>query len=636
MNRLRVSTLCLFLAACSVSPIQAPTAIRSQAHLRSSLNSAQSDYLRFQDREARREAREERRRREICREDPSAFECSELERIEVTGSRIDKSDLITNNQEAGVDEGGIVKKLGTKLLVLREGHLHVIETAGAASRGLQPLHSHKIVGDDSEDDIWYDEILAFRGGVLLLGFNFRRGTAELFVFELEARGRLDPRGRWMLQVNDYFSGNDYGARIRGNELVLSLQFGADALLEDMWPHAARIDATGEPIEASKVDLLAPDDLQVLDSLADWPQAYVFLRCDLDGLLQRRLDCQRSAAVANHGASSYVSSSGIYLTDFHWQPSAWHQPGFDPWSAKYSQLEPRLYRSRVLRLPLDPSEPSIALPVSGLAGDRYSFMESRDGLYLLTEEHAPEQARLNILQHLPFDAFRPGSSAVAEERRRFPGRIALARFAPEALWVVIESDDAGDSEDGGRLVLRQPLDGASPTTQQLPFEAERVELLQNHVLFLGNVYGDDDEPQHLQSVLLSRSDGRMGPGRLYPNQAARLDDRSHSFNSARLANGTDVAGLTVSARLPKGFENADVNELPEDLLILGRREDALEILGRVDMQHVADCELDCWEWYGSTRFFAFGERLFALSGEVLKELRIESSRLHEVSSVRLRP
>src|SRR5690606_13555328 len=46
-----------------------------------------------------------------CKSD-NADECAGLESITVTGSRVTDADLITNNQEAGVDEGGIVKKMG--------------------------------------------------------------------------------------------------------------------------------------------------------------------------------------------------------------------------------------------------------------------------------------------------------------------------------------------------------------------------------------------------------------------------------------------------------------------------------------------------------------------------------------------
>lgn len=55
-----------------------------------------------------------------------------------------------------------------------------------------------------------------------------------------------------------------------------------------------------------------------------------------------------------------------------------------------------------------------------------------------------------------------------------------------------------------------------------------------------------------------------------------------------------------------------------------------------MQHTpSGCELDCYGYYGSARFFAFGERLFTLSGELMKELRFDRAELRETGALRLR-
>ena len=61
----------------------------------------------------------------VC--DPALAECGqELQEIAVTGSRITPQS-ITNNQEAGVDEGDIVKQLGRFLIVLHDGRLFSID-----------------------------------------------------------------------------------------------------------------------------------------------------------------------------------------------------------------------------------------------------------------------------------------------------------------------------------------------------------------------------------------------------------------------------------------------------------------------------------------------------------------------------
>ena len=570
-------------------------------------------------------------------------DCAALDSIMVTGSRIVDTDLITNNQEAGVDEGGIVKKMGSLLLVLRQGVLHVIDAGAQERERFALLHSHTVVADDSRDDLYYDEILTFSGGAILLGFNFVDNAAELFVFRLDASGGLEPRGRWQMSVDDYFSGNDSGARIRDGELVLSLSFPAESLLKDNWPFAARVGSDGGPIEATRVDLLAPDDLQVLDGLGAEPQVYAFLRCDLDGLLQQRLACTRSAAVANADASTYIAADGIYLADHSWTRQAWRRRDFDPWLARWTVPKPGDYASRVLRLPQNRAEAPAVIATTGLPNGRFGLKETADGLYLIGSERLSEDAQRNLLQYIPLSRFRsrtPGL-APAEIRASIEGEIAFLRFDQDDAWLALEEAGGDDSEDdeyqpGTRQLHRLPLDGGPIRHLPLPAPVERIELLAEHVLLMGSVYRDD-EPQDLRTVLVRRDNAAVGPLGQWPGMAADLSSRSHSFNAARLDDGTELAGLPVFAPEPPAGSRYYREDLVEDLLVFRRAGDMLQLAARVDMQHSpSDCELDCYAWYGSARFFAFGERLFALSGELLKELRFDRGELKETGRVGLGP
>lgn len=572
-----------------------------------------------------------------------ADDCAALDSITVTGSRIVDTDLITNNQEAGVDEGGIVKKMGPLLLVLRQGVLHVIDTGAPGRERFELLHSHPVVADDSRDDLYYDEILTFSGGAILLGYNFASNAAELFVFRLDASGGLEPRGRWQLKVDDYFSSNDSGARIRDGELVLSLSFSADSLLKDNWPFAARVGNDGERIEATRIDLLAPDDLQVLDGLGAEPQVYAFLRCDLEGLLQQRLACTRSAAVANAGASTYIAADGIYLADYSWTAQAWRPRDFDPWLARWTGPEPGDYASRVLRLPQNRAEAPTVIATTGLPNGRFGFKETADGLYLIGSERLSEDTQRNLLQHIPFSRFRARtpSLAPAENRASIEGEIAFLRFDRDAAWLALEEAGGDDSEDdeyqpGTRQLHRLPLDGGPIQHLPLPAPVERIELLAEHVLLMGSIYRDG-EPQDMRTVLVRRDNAAVGPLGHWPGMAADLSSRSHSFNAARLDDGTELAGLPVFAPDPPKGSRYYREDLVEDLLVFRRAGDMLQLAARVDMQHTtSECELDCYAWYGSARFFAFGDRLFTLSGELIKEQRFYRGELKETGRVDMSP
>ena len=62
-----------------------------------------------------------------------------IERIEVTGSRVDSAlSSITNNQVNGVDEGDIVKVIGDYLLILRQGKIYSVRLSGYGASELEP------------------------------------------------------------------------------------------------------------------------------------------------------------------------------------------------------------------------------------------------------------------------------------------------------------------------------------------------------------------------------------------------------------------------------------------------------------------------------------------------------------------
>ena len=67
---------------------------------------------------------------------------------------------ITNNQEAGVDEGGIVKNYRDMLVILRRGRLFTVSLAGGGMRPIDSIDAFP-PGVSGRGD-WYDEMLVVR------------------------------------------------------------------------------------------------------------------------------------------------------------------------------------------------------------------------------------------------------------------------------------------------------------------------------------------------------------------------------------------------------------------------------------------------------------------------------------------
>jgi hypothetical protein len=100
----------------------------------------------------------------------------------VVASAAPANDAITNNQVAGVDEGGIVKVVGDHLVILRRGRLFTVSTAGGA---LRPVHAIDAfppgtLGRSS----WYDEVLVSGDQVIVIGFSYDRGGTEINRFRV--------------------------------------------------------------------------------------------------------------------------------------------------------------------------------------------------------------------------------------------------------------------------------------------------------------------------------------------------------------------------------------------------------------------------------------------------------------------
>src|SRR5690348_6627384 len=118
---------------------------------------------------------------------PAAESAAQADSIMVTGSRA-SSDKITNTQESDVDEGGIVKKRGDLLVILRRGRLFTVSIAGGQMRTVDHINAFPpgITGGGD----WYDEMLISGDRVIVIGYSYARGGTEVNRFRLSPDGHL--------------------------------------------------------------------------------------------------------------------------------------------------------------------------------------------------------------------------------------------------------------------------------------------------------------------------------------------------------------------------------------------------------------------------------------------------------------
>src|ERR1700724_3382054 len=96
-------------------------------------------------------------------------------------SRSESEDSVTNVQEAGVDEGGIVKVHGNHLVMLRRGRLFTVAIGDGA---LEPISSADAFAPDVDPRAtWYDEMLVSGDTIAVIGYSYERGGTEVNLFQ---------------------------------------------------------------------------------------------------------------------------------------------------------------------------------------------------------------------------------------------------------------------------------------------------------------------------------------------------------------------------------------------------------------------------------------------------------------------
>lgn len=574
-----------------------------------------------------------------------------LDRVEVVGSRIKAADIITNNQESGVDEGDIVKKSGRFVFVLRQGWLHVVDTGAPASPALSLVQSLQIATDPTGETVWYDEILAFGDRLVLVGYNYEEEVAELLSYAIDRSGRLQREARYWIRVPDYYSASNYLGRIEGENLLMVLAMPLDDQAGNAWPAWSNRDE-GAGMWQPLVDLEA---VHLPAAVPVDPVIHMVVRCPLRQLRGEALACTTTGVVGERDSVSYVSPSAAYLAVEYWPASALLDPAIDPfdWFDRHKGLRSTI----IYRFPFAAGEPAGFALFKGLPGTQFTFVERGSHLHaaMSGSGSGPDADQELLLQSLHAGAF--ASNPEAPAHARLDARVPLDpaqltfRFTDHGLLIGPHSkvllEELTDVEAFRKVghpplprlpaLLLQTLDGAPPLAIETGHTADQVEPVHGGVA----VSGRDPAGRWTVSVLAPRASA-LAPYTLAVSGVEQSEERSHAFNHTRWHDGTALLGWPVSP-----VEDAvPWSELywrrmgqVSDLALFLWDGVNLSLAGVIDMQHSRTppkCKepWDCIDWYGNTRLFFFDSRIFALSGPRLVEASWDGARLTPLRSVDL--
>lgn len=530
-------------------------------------------------------------------------------------------DGVTNTQEVGVDEGGIVKRRGDLLVILRRGRLFTVSTAGGDLRAVDSIDAFPPGVAPNND--WYDEMLVSGDRVIVVGYSYGRGGTEVNRFRLSPDGRLSFEDAHHLKSNDYYSSRNYATRLIGNRLILYtplyLSWERDPIeaLPGLRRWTGDAEAPWRPTASAGRIYVSARDRADPDAAVD--TLHTVTTCDLSA---PTLSCEATGVLGAESRNFYVSPRAVYV----WL------------TGRGADGEPA--PAAVTRLPLDGGRPATA-GVRGAPVDQFSFREdAADGvLNVLVRSDGGGDAMWSpefgegavALLRLPLRAFGDDRGEVGRERYRplpAPGRQAWTlrnRFVGR--WLLYGGGDGGSADGGGQQrAFAVPLGGGRVAELPTPHAVDRIEAMGPDALLVGGADGD------LMLSAVELSDGG-GPRLSTPwtvRRAQEAESRSHGFyyrpDDASGARG--VLGLPITR--PRGA----------GLLFLRRADRAFSGLGELTSrgETSADdgCRVSCVDWYGNARPLFLGERTFALMGYELVEGRIGAGAVAEVRRLDFTP
>ncbi len=519
---------------------------------------------------------------------------------------------ITNNQEQGVDEGGIVKAAGDYFIVLRRGRLFSVRHTDAGKAVLQAVSHVDAQPPGFTQGTWYDEILVSGDRVVLVGYSYRVHATELGLFRLGADGQLSHEATYFLSSNDYYSSRNYASRLVGNKLVFYMPYhlpvgyarGHEAKLPSLrqWKQGNELTPWSEMLR--KVETYRPVQRAL------YPTLHTIVTCELG----ESMDCSARGLVGPYGRSFYVAPEAVYL----WLGGEYPRAGTTD-ERRRAQNQAVLYR-----LPLDGGDVT-ATRVRGMPIDQFSFSLAADGtLRVLASQKAggdamwnPEVAagELTLVKIAADELGVEPSELPAHRYARLPSPMTYGlqnRFIRDHL--VYGTGTGWDRSESPHQLYVTPVDRPDQTTAlMLSHDVERIEVLGDGAAVVGT------SGANLVLSAIQLGEAPSVKATLTRPNAAQGETRSHGFFFKPDGQGGGVLGLPIRHDGPSyrhlRYGSAEVVfvKVAPDL--------SLSPFGALAASetHVDDrCVVSCTDWYGNARPIFFRGRTYALLGYELVE------------------
>jgi hypothetical protein len=541
---------------------------------------------------------------------------------------------ITNVQHAGVDEGGIVKRHGDHLVILRRGRLFTVNIHDQQLKPVSVVDSFG--GEVAPGGAWYDEMLISGNTIAVIGYSYARGGTEVGLFEISRAGRLRYKATYHLRSNDYYSSRNYASRLIGSKLVFYTPLQLNPWGGAPWASFPALRKWRPGVTPDEFRRIAPATrIYRTDDALDPHQGVALHTVTVCDLARPELDCQSTAVLGAPGRVFYVSGGSVYV----WT-TAWRRGG--PGSVSSSISSPA---SALFRIPLDGAAPT-ALKVAGSPIDQFSFLEGEDGhLNVLVRANGRGEgmwaAEVNAgdyaLLRVALDSFSDGTdSAAAESYKALPrpnGHAIQNRYVGQHLLYGAGAGWRRAQRTLSSQVYALRYAGDAPAHEVvLAHGVDRIEALGADAV----VVGSDGRDLHFTSLSLAGTP--VARDRYTRRDAAQGETRSHGFYYKPEGDNGGLVGLPVIG----GGQAASRQLRQNSAAVLFLRNQSLRLteLGALDSQPGVGtndaCRASCVDWYGNARPLFVNNRVFALMGYEIVEGRVAGNQIAEVQRVSFAP
>lgn len=611
------------LAANSVAELAKPKktmrAFSSEQELR--------DYFRVLDEKRKRDAEHRATAKSAAPGAPQATPAT-------TGAAADyaakeEDDSVTNNQHAGVDEGGIVKLHGDHLVILRRGRLFTVKIGDNSLKPVDAVDAFA-PGVNPRSD-WYDEMLVSGNTVAVVGYSYGRGGTEINLFDVDNLGGLDYRSTYHLRSNDYYSSRNYASRLIGSKLIFYTPMylgyhGGDPL--ERFPAVRKWHKGATNNEFQRI--IRPTNIYRAERPVDSSNGVALHTVTVCDLASRELSCTATGTLGAPGRVFYVSPSSVYV----WTTE---------WNHGYAASRRAKSRSMLYKMPLDGSAPS-AVGVTGSPVDQFSFLESGDEHLnvLVRSDGQGEQmwgsefaAGDVALFRMPVDSFSDGSLDAPGYRyqdlpkpegytfqNRFVGDYLL--YGTGSGWGRPENKTAAD-------LFAVNFSSGDVSELRLKHGVDRIEQMGKDAV----VVGTNGTDLYFSPVRLgSRPEVKESYQR---RNASQGELRSHGFFYKPDGQDSGLLGLPIAREGRPGYRHL----IEGSAAILFLRNSGLEFsdLGEMGSQNTSNndgCRASCIDWYGNARPLFVRNRVFALLGYEIVEGSVGNGRIQETRRINYSP